>query len=124
MTPEEAFLNDVGSWPIFADWLEEQGQIERAALFRRPRFTNSLGMEFVLVPRGKFWMGGGGGKAGDREVTIPHDFYLGACQVTQREWQKLMLSNPSWYSRYHQGMDEVRDIAEADLARFPVEMVS
>jgi len=27
-------------------------------------FTNSLGMEFVLVPRGKSWLGGGGGNRG------------------------------------------------------------
>src|SRR5262249_44937990 len=32
------------------------------------RFTNALGMKFVLVPRGKFWMGGRAGKPGDREV--------------------------------------------------------
>ncbi len=76
MTPEEAFRNDVSSWPIYADWLEEQGQPQRASLFRQPRWRNSLGMDLVLVPRGKFWMGGGGGKPGDREVAIPHDFYL------------------------------------------------
>ena len=29
-----------------------------------PAFTNSLGMEFVLVPKGKSWLGGGGGQAG------------------------------------------------------------
>ncbi len=124
MTAEEAFLSDVGSWPIFADWLEEQGQIERAALFRRPRFRNSLGMEFVLVPRGKFWMGGGGGKPGDREVTIPHDFYLGAYPVTQEQWLKLMPSNPSYFSRSDDGKDWVRDIPGAELMQFPVEQVS
>jgi formylglycine-generating enzyme required for sulfatase activity len=48
-------------------------------------------MDFVLVPRGKFWMGGGGGKAGDKEVTTPHDFYLGAYPVTQEQWLKEFL---------------------------------
>jgi uncharacterized protein (TIGR02996 family) len=124
MTPEEAFLNDVSSWPIYADWLEEQDQPQRAALFRRLRFRNSLDMEFVLVPRGKFWMGGEGGKPGDREVTIPHDFYLGACTVTQQEWLKLMPSNPSWFSPEHRRLEEIRDVADAELAQFPVEQVS
>src|SRR5262249_14125606 len=30
-------------------------------------FTNKLGMEFVLVPRGKSWLGGGGGTMGNQE---------------------------------------------------------
>ncbi len=38
-----------------------------------PTFKNSLGMEFVLVPKGKSWLGGGGGKPGDKEVVIDHD---------------------------------------------------
>jgi hypothetical protein len=45
--------------------------------------TNSLGMKFALVPRGKAWLGGGGSKPGDKEVEIPHDFYLGVYEVTQ-----------------------------------------
>ncbi len=124
MTPEEAFLSDVSSWPIYADWLEEQGQPQRAALFRQPRLRNSLGMDLVLVPRGTFWMGGGGGKPGDRAVAIAHDFYLGADPVTQEQWLMLMGPNPSWFSREGRGQDRVRDIAEAELAQFPVESVS
>ena len=54
-------------------------------------------MEFVLVRKGKFWMGGGRGKPGDKEVEIPYDFYLGKYEVTQEEWEKLMGSNPSYF---------------------------
>ena len=57
------------------------------------RYTNSLGMEFVLVPRGKAWLGGGGGKPGDKEVEIKEDFYLGKYEVTQEEWEKVMGNN-------------------------------
>ncbi|MDB5384589.1 MAG: prkC 3 [Planctomycetaceae bacterium] len=39
-------------------------------------FKNSIGMEFVIVPRGKSWLGGENGKLGDKEVEIPADFYL------------------------------------------------
>ena len=38
---------------------------------RRGSFTNSLGMEFVLVPKGKFWLGGGGGRSGEEGPNSP-----------------------------------------------------
>ena len=58
-------------------------------------FTNSLGMEFARVPRGKSWLGGGNGTEGTNEVDIAQDFYLGVYEVTQEEWQKVMGKNPS-----------------------------
>src|SRR5689334_17907288 len=61
------------------------------------RYKNSLDMQFVLVPKGKFLMGGGGGNAGTKEVTIAHDFYLGQYEVTQWEWMQLMVDNPSGF---------------------------
>jgi formylglycine-generating enzyme required for sulfatase activity/tRNA A-37 threonylcarbamoyl transferase component Bud32 len=87
-------------------------------------FTNSLGMEFVLVPKGKFWMGGGGGKLGDKQVEIAHDFYLGKYTVTQEEWEKVTGRTPSFFSRTGAGKEAVKDISDADLKRFPVESVS
>ncbi|MBY0230051.1 MAG: SUMF1/EgtB/PvdO family nonheme iron enzyme [Gemmataceae bacterium] len=95
MSAEEAGLlrawaDEPGSdvhWRILADWLEEDGQGERAELLRLhrsvlaapwgkgtgserlrgllaagvrpvlPRLANSLGMEFVLIPPGSFMMG-------------------------------------------------------------------
>ncbi len=89
-----------------------------------PKFTNSLGMEFVLVPKGKAWLGGGGGNPGATEVQIQHHFYLEVYEVTQEEWQKVMGSNPSHFSRTGAGIDALNGIADADLQRFPVEMVS
>ncbi len=71
------------------------------------KYTNSLGMEFVLVPRGKAWLGGGGGKPGDKEVEIKEDFYLGKYEVTQEEWGKVMGTIPSHFSRrWRQGCGE------------------
>jgi formylglycine-generating enzyme required for sulfatase activity len=87
-------------------------------------FTNSLGMRFVLVPRGRSWMGGGGGKPGDKQVIIPEDFYLGIHEVTQGQWQALMGNNPSYFSRVGDGKGQVKDIPDAELAQFPVEQVS
>src|SRR5215471_44563 len=105
------------NWLVYADWLEERGD-PRAALYRMRRLTSSIGMEFVLVPRGSFWMGGGGGKPGEKQVEMPHEFYLGVYPVTQGQWQAVMGSNPSWFSRTGGGKDKVKKIAAADLQRF------
>ncbi len=89
-----------------------------------PTFTNSIGMEFVIVPKGKSWLGGGKDKLGDQEVEIPADFYLGKYEVTQEEWEKVMGENPSSFSRTGDGKAAVKDVPDADLKRFPVESVS
>ena len=78
-----------------------------------PTFTNSIGMEFVLIPAGTFMMGTpieeldsvAGGDAGYRDlieheapqhrVRISQPFYLGKYPVTQAQWQAVMGTNPS-----------------------------
>jgi serine/threonine protein kinase/formylglycine-generating enzyme required for sulfatase activity len=87
-------------------------------------FKNSLGMEFVLVPKGRSWLGGGGGRPGDKELVIDHDFYLGKYEVTQGEWKKVTGLNPSRFSRTGRGKDVVKEIADPELERYPVERVS
>jgi serine/threonine protein kinase/formylglycine-generating enzyme required for sulfatase activity len=87
-------------------------------------FKNALGIEFVLVPKGKSWLGGGGGIPGGKEVTIDRDFYLGKYEVTQDEWKKVTELTPSFFSRTGGGKDIVKDIADAQLERFPVDQVS
>jgi formylglycine-generating enzyme required for sulfatase activity len=114
---------------VGATWVKADGSPIEAALpspsgLLPPTFTNSIGMELVIVPKGKSWLGGGNGKLGDREVEIPVDFYLGKYEVTQEEWQKVMQENPSYFSRNGAGKDTVKDIAAATLRRFPVERVS
>ena len=86
-----------------------------------PRYKNSLGMEFALVPKGKSWLGGGNGKEGPNEVNMAQDFYLGVYEVTQEEWQKIMGKNPSHFTR---GKAVGKEIADDELKRFPVENVS
>jgi len=88
-------------------------------------WTNSLGMKFAFVPRGKFRMGGGGGQRGNDIVEITSDYYLGVYPVTQAQWQAVMdCYNPSWFSRDGEGQDKVRNISDAELKDFPVENVS
>ena len=65
-------------------------------------WTNSIGMEFVKIPAGSFWMGSGKDDedASDLEkprhkVTISRPFYLGRYPVTQTQWEAVMGNNPS-----------------------------
>jgi formylglycine-generating enzyme required for sulfatase activity len=105
---------------------EAQGEfrltVRRAAVVLED--TKPLGMKFVKVPRGTFWMGGGGGKPGDRQVEIKRDFYLAIHETTQEQWQAVMGSNPSFFSRTGGGRDLVKDISDTDLKQFPVDNVS
>jgi uncharacterized protein (TIGR02996 family) len=89
-----------------------------------PRVSNHLGMEFVWVPPGHFWMGGGNGKAGQRYVETALPFWMGVHPVSQGQWQTLLGDNPSWFSRTGPGAEQVGDRADNDLALFPVESVS
>jgi serine/threonine protein kinase len=82
-----------------------------------PKFINSMGMEFALIPKGKSWLGGGGGKPGTKEMQILHDFYLGVYEVTQEEWQKVTGERPSFFKDAHVKPG-------TDTKRFPVEQVS
>ena len=65
-------------------------------------FTNSIGMEFVLIPAGTFMMGSPDSDpdAHDYEkpahqVTLSQAFYLGKYPVTQAQWEVVMGTNPS-----------------------------
>jgi len=66
-------------------------------------FTNALGMRFVLIPAGEFMMGSPeeeeGRYAGERahRAIITTPFYLGACEVTQRQYEMIMDKNPSLF---------------------------
>ena len=60
--------------------------------------TNSIGMEFTLLPAGEFEMGSDTGADYERPVTqvqISRAFYMGKHEVTQRQWERVTGSNPS-----------------------------
>jgi formylglycine-generating enzyme required for sulfatase activity len=78
------------------------------------KFTNSIGMTFVLIPAGIFKMGTeispeeaisryGGIKLSykyeypQHDVKISNPFYLQSTQVTQGQWKKIMNNNPSHF---------------------------
>jgi formylglycine-generating enzyme required for sulfatase activity len=106
--------------------------------------TNSIGMKLVRIPAGKFWMGSTRkeqdaaiaavpekhrdgwarsyrSESPRHEVVITKAFYLGACTVTQRQYERVVGSNPSWFSPTGGGKDEVKGV---DTSDFPVGWVN
>ncbi len=102
-----------------------------AAYLRVPvEQTNSVGMRLVLIPPGEFRMGsaeeqGSANAASDERPThrvrITRPFWLGASEVTQAAFLRVMGSNPSRF-RLETHDDGVTLQPEAD--RRPVESVS
>ena len=96
-------------------------------LGRPERFTNGIGMEFVLVPPGTYTMGSPESEEGhsDREqahrVTISEPFYVSIHEVTQKQYESLTGQNPSGFSRSGRYADRVTG---EDTSLFPVESVS
>ena len=62
--------------------------------------TNSIGMQFKLIPTGEFMMGSEefDWSKPAHTVTIQTPFYIGIHQVTQREWIAIMGNNPSKFN--------------------------
>lgn len=64
-------------------------------------WTNSIGMEFMLIPDGEFLMGAEDGEENEKpvhRVRITKPFYLGKYPVTQEQWQMVMGNNPSHFT--------------------------
>jgi formylglycine-generating enzyme required for sulfatase activity len=79
-------------------------QLDSLLLAQPPKeLTNSIGMKLVLISKGTFMMGSPESEEGRREnesqheVTISNDYYLGAYEVTQTQYQTVIGNNPSCY---------------------------
>jgi formylglycine-generating enzyme required for sulfatase activity len=81
-------------------------------------------MQFVRLPKGTAWLGGGSGNPPNKQVPIDYDVEIAAYTVTQGQWEALMGNHPSHFSRKGSGKDAVAKISDADLDRLPVECVS
>jgi formylglycine-generating enzyme required for sulfatase activity len=83
-----------------------------------------LGMKFVPLPKGTFYMGWDSTNKKATKTEIKEDFEIAVYTVTQEQWEKLMGNNPSAFSRDGKNKDKVKDIKDEDLKQFPVESVS
>jgi len=65
--------------------------------------TNSVGMKLAYIPPGKFTMGSPKTEPDrianetQRQVTFKKGFRIGVTEVTQKQWQQVMGSNPSFF---------------------------
>lgn len=74
------------------------------------KFTNSIGMTFVLINPGSFKMGSSTPYDDEmrvHEVTLSHGFYLQTTEVTQAQWQVVMGANPSEFKGPERPVDNV-----------------
>ena len=79
--------------------------------------TNSIGMEFVLIPSGTFIMGIENHIEAypPHQVTINTPFYLGQYEVTQKQWETVMGTNPS---RFKGATNPVENVSWDDAQTF------
>jgi formylglycine-generating enzyme required for sulfatase activity len=102
---------------------------------------NSIGMKLVRIPAGTFTMGSPPSEPGHEDgeeqhrVTLTRGCWLGACEVTQGQFAKVMRYNPSHFSKDGTGGPGAwyekhtlpaggKDTVPADTSAFPVENVS
>ncbi|WP_094229245.1 formylglycine-generating enzyme family protein [Methanolobus psychrotolerans] len=98
---------------------DERIDAELEAEKKRPivSITNSIGMEFVLIPKGEFLMGSKdwNGEKPIYKVKISKSIYMGKYPVTQREWKTLMENNPS---RFKDDEKPVESVSWNDVQDF------
>ena len=88
----------------------------------------STGMKLVLIPAGTFTMGSPAAEVDRREdegpqhtVRISQPFFMGVYEVTQSQYQSVIGTNPSNFSKTGSGSSSVSGM---DTSKFPVETVS
>jgi formylglycine-generating enzyme required for sulfatase activity len=106
--------------PFDAATAKKHQQVCAKFLGQPVEITNSIGMKLVLIPPGEFMMGSGESAeslakefgmsveafAGDypqHRVRITKPLYLGTYEVTQTQYERMMGSNPSYFSADGEG---------------------
>jgi formylglycine-generating enzyme required for sulfatase activity len=84
----------------------------------------SVLMTFVRLPKRFFYMGWDGRPGSAKMTAIKEDVEIAVHDVTQGQWEAVMGSNPSSFSREGNDRNSVLDISDEELKLFPVEGVS
>jgi formylglycine-generating enzyme required for sulfatase activity len=117
----------------FTSFIREGSQAKKQTVSAPPaepvekEVTCSIGMKLRWIPAGTFHMGSPDSEAGRTPEELLHPvqittaFYMGAYEVTQEEYRRVMGQNPSWFSPEGGGNTKV---AGQDTGRLPVENVS
>ncbi|HET6884277.1 MAG TPA: formylglycine-generating enzyme family protein [Pirellulales bacterium] len=107
-----------------SDVITHSWAVESPAPTPAKTFTNSIGMEFVLIPAGEFLMGEpkADAKADNPQhrVRISKPFYMGVYEVTNEEYEQIIKVNPTAISA---GRKRKANDAEPETPRFPVQDV-
>jgi len=86
-------------------------------------FKNIVDMQFVSIPQGKFLMGSPPSEPGrtifevQNAVSIDEPFYIQTTELTQRQWEEVMGSNPSYFSECG-GDCPVENVSWVDVQNF------
>jgi len=88
--------------------------------FNQNTRTNSIGMEFVQIPAGEFYMGLPSNEiylysSPVHHVTISNEFYMGKYEVTQNQWLEVMGTDPSYFKG---GKLPVEKVSWVDVQEF------
>jgi formylglycine-generating enzyme required for sulfatase activity len=84
----------------YLDINQEQASVADSN-YQGKKKSNSLGMEFVYIEPGTFWIGSPSGESGrgsderQHRVTLTEGFYIQTTEVTQGQWRSIMGNNPS-----------------------------
>jgi len=110
---EEENLDSAG----IVNKIEEAKKLEKEEKKKKeaPKgITNSIGMEMVYIPAGEFDMGSPDSEKGRfkdegpvHRVKISKPFYIGRYPVTQKQWEEVMGSNPSFFKGDNRPVERV-----------------
>lgn len=114
----------LGLLPCFFCFGQEKQKAAGAA--ESASLVNSAGMKLVSVKSGEFLMGsknefGRWAHEHQHKVRISKPYYIGAFEVTQGEYEKIMGNNPSYFAPSGGGKEKVKGL---DTGRLPVDSVS
>ena len=100
---EEPAVEKVASVSNEKDITKETTKKESSGKEEITDLGKDVKLEMILIPAGKFVMGSPASEKGHRvnetqhEVTLTKPFYMGKYEVTQEQWDAVMVNNRSFY---------------------------